>query len=255
MRIALDAMGGDHAPACVVDGALQALAALNDVDIVLFGDERRVRDELARRGADLPVVHTSDVIGMDESPIKAVRRKRDASVCVAARLVGDGRAHGFVTAGNTGAAMAIAKMEWGAIPGVERMLQRYTPRVWDRLNHQRDVDLTIAERVDEHVVVLGYGRVGQYVVNVLGHLDVPRLVVEMDAARVDELERDGVPVLMGDAANPELLKHAGLGHARALVVTLPDDAAAEIVVAAAMSVFERALQKAVDLKSEHDLTV
>lgn len=130
----------------------------------------------------------------------------------------------------------INSLMFRAIPGVEHLLQRHASRIWDRLNHQRDVDMSIAERVDEHVVVLGYGRVGQYVVNVLGHLEVPRLVVEMDAARVDELERNGVPVLMGDAANPELLKHAGLDHARALIVTLPDDAAAEIVVSAARQI-------------------
>jgi CPA2 family monovalent cation:H+ antiporter-2 len=116
-----------------------------------------------------------------------------------------------------------------AIPHVEKLLQRMPP-VWNRLNHQRKVDLSVAEKLDEHVVVLGYGRIGHHIVNILGHLNTPRLVIEMDAARVTELERAGVPVFMGDAANSELLKHAGLDHARALVVTLPEEAAAEIVV-------------------------
>jgi CPA2 family monovalent cation:H+ antiporter-2 len=116
-----------------------------------------------------------------------------------------------------------------ALPHIERLLQRMPP-VWKRLNHQRQIDLSVAEKLVQHVVVLGYGRVGEYVVNVLGHLNTPRLVIEMDAAKVTELERAGVPVLMGDAANSELLKHAGLDHARALVVTLPEEAAAEIVV-------------------------
>lgn len=119
------------------------------------------------------------------------------------------------------------------VPYIEKLLQRFVPAVWNRLNHQRDIDLTVAEKLDEHVVVLGYGRVGQYVVNILGHLHVPRLVVEVNATKVAALEREGVPVLMGDAANSELLKHAGLEHARALVVTLPEDAAAEIVVSTA----------------------
>lgn len=115
------------------------------------------------------------------------------------------------------------------VPHIERFLQRM-PAVWDRLNHQREIDLTVAEKLDEHVVVIGYGRVGQYLVNILGHLGVPRLVMEMDVNRVVELERAGVPVLMGDAANSELLSHAGLDRARALVVTIPEEAAAEIIV-------------------------
>lgn len=119
-----------------------------------------------------------------------------------------------------------------AIPHVERFLQRM-PSIWKRLNHQREIDLSVAEKLDEHVVVIGYGRVGQYIVNVLGHLNVPRLVVEVDATKVAELERVGVPVLMGDAANSELLNHAGLEHAKALVVTLPEEAAAEIIVSTA----------------------
>jgi CPA2 family monovalent cation:H+ antiporter-2 len=120
-----------------------------------------------------------------------------------------------------------------AVPHIEKLLQR-APSIWERLNHQRDIDLTVAEKLDAHVVVVGYGRVGQYVVNVLGHLNTPRLVVEMDAARVDELEAEGVPVLMGDAANSELLQHAGLDHASVLVITLPEEVAAEIIVSAAL---------------------
>ncbi|KAB2904853.1 MAG: sodium:proton exchanger [Anaerolineae bacterium] len=116
-----------------------------------------------------------------------------------------------------------------AVPHIEKLLQR-APSIWRRLNHQREINLAVAEKLAGHVVVLGYGRVGQYIVNVLGHLNIPRLVVEMDAAKVAELERADVPVLMGDAANSELLNHAGLEHARALVVTLPEEAAAEIVV-------------------------
>ena len=74
---------------------------------------------------------------------------------------------------------------------------------------------------------------GQHIADVLGILNIPRLVVESDPARVGELEKQGVPTLFGDAANSEILNHTGMEHARALVITLPEEAAAEIVVAAA----------------------
>ncbi len=120
--IAVDAMGGDHAPALPVEGALLAARA-HGVALLLVGQPADVEKELKKHdtgGIQLEIVPASDVIGMGESPIKALRRKPDASVCVAARLVTEGRADGLVTAGNTGAAMATAMMDWGAIPGVER---------------------------------------------------------------------------------------------------------------------------------------
>jgi K+:H+ antiporter len=83
------------------------------------------------------------------------------------------------------------------------------------------------------VVVVGAGRVGSHIVDVLGRMGVPRLVVESDAGRVEDLQKAGVPVLYGDAGNSEILEHARLGRARALVVTIPDDPAAGLAVAAA----------------------
>jgi CPA2 family monovalent cation:H+ antiporter-2 len=91
----------------------------------------------------------------------------------------------------------------------------------------------VSESLRDHVVVIGCGRVGQHLVNVLGHLGIPRLVVEHDIGRVTELERQGVPTLYGDAANSDILSHVHLKQARAVVVTLPDEAAAAIVVATA----------------------
>jgi CPA2 family monovalent cation:H+ antiporter-2 len=81
-------------------------------------------------------------------------------------------------------------------------------------------------------VIVGYGRVGRHIVEVLERLRVPSLVIESDADRVAQLDLRGVPTLFGDAANSEVLNHAGLDRARALVVTLPDEAAAEMTVAA-----------------------
>jgi len=116
--IAVDAMGGDRAPDEIVRGCVEA--ARRGHDVVLVGDEERLCALLERFDADLPVVASPQVIGMDEDPARAIREKRDASVSVAARLVADGAADGFVSAGSTGAALAAASFLIGRLPGVKR---------------------------------------------------------------------------------------------------------------------------------------
>ena len=125
--IAVDAMGGDNAPAIEVEGAIQAARDLR-VKILLVGQEDRIRAELVRLGMPNPrekrlhieIVHASEVITMDDPVAHSVRRKRDSSIRVAARLVREGRAHGLVSAGNTGAVMATAKLVLGTLPSVDR---------------------------------------------------------------------------------------------------------------------------------------
>lgn len=113
-------------------------------------------------------------------------------------------------------------------------LLRKIPGLWRSLDRHGDqYDLT--DSVSSHVVVIGYGRVGQHIVNVLGNLKVPLLVVDSAVEPVDELMERGIPALYGDAANSEVLGHANLKEARLLVVTTPDDAATGIIVAAARS--------------------
>ncbi len=121
--IALDAMGSDRAPKPEVEGSILA-ARHHDVEVLLVGPEHTLRNELALHpaAAELPIrtVHASQVIGMHEKAAQAVRSKRDSTMRVGCRLVREGKAAGFVTAGNTGAAMATAKMVLGALPGVDR---------------------------------------------------------------------------------------------------------------------------------------
>jgi monovalent cation:H+ antiporter-2, CPA2 family len=118
-----------------------------------------------------------------------------------------------------------------SIPHVEAVLRKI-PFVWNRLD-RHVARPQPGDGMSDHVVVVGNGRVGEHIVAVLGHLGVPRLVVERDEGRVTALEKQGVAALHGDAANSEVLDHAGLARARALVVTVPDEADAEIIVAAA----------------------
>jgi glycerol-3-phosphate acyltransferase PlsX len=121
--IALDAMGSDRAPKPEIEGAIHA-ARHYGVQVFLIGPEAQLQAELKRHpfAARLPIqiVHASEHITMQDKVAQAVRSKRDSSMRVGLRLVRDGKAAGFVTAGNTGAAMATAKMVLGAIPGVDR---------------------------------------------------------------------------------------------------------------------------------------
>jgi phosphate acyltransferase len=123
LTIAVDAMGGDHAPKSEVEGAIRAAASL-PVKVILVGIEDVVRRELATHSeaANLPIEvhHASEVITMEDSAAKAVRTKKDSSIRVASRLMRDGIAQGVVSAGNTGAVMATAKMVQGMIRGVDR---------------------------------------------------------------------------------------------------------------------------------------
>ena len=122
ITIALDAMGGDFAPAHPVAGAVMAAREFG-AHILLVGRSPDIEAELAKhssRGLPIEIVHASEVVGMDESPVTAFRRKKDSSIRVAATLVRDGRAHGVVSAGNTGAVMTTVKMVCGVLEGVER---------------------------------------------------------------------------------------------------------------------------------------
>ena len=120
--IALDAMGSDKAPRPEIEGALHAARQFG-VRVLLIGPEHLVKPELERHiiASRLPieVVHASEYITMDDK-VEAIRAKRDSTLRVGLRLVREGRAARFVTAGNTGAAMAAAKMILGALPGVDR---------------------------------------------------------------------------------------------------------------------------------------
>lgn len=116
--IAVDAMGGDSAPGEIVEGAI--LAAKKGIGIVLVGDESQVAPLIEDGGVEISVRHASEVIGMHDVPARAIRKKKDASVVVAARMVAAGEADAMVSAGSTGAAMAAATFLIGRLPGVSR---------------------------------------------------------------------------------------------------------------------------------------
>ncbi|TAL11973.1 MAG: phosphate acyltransferase PlsX [Chloroflexota bacterium] len=120
VRIAVDAMGGDHGPTEVVPGALDHARAHPEDRVLLVGDEARLRAIGGDLPANVTIVHASQVIEMDEHPARALREKKDASVLVACELVRNGDADAVMTAGHTGAAMAAAVLRIGRLPGVDR---------------------------------------------------------------------------------------------------------------------------------------
>ncbi|WP_342555428.1 phosphate acyltransferase PlsX [Paenibacillus sp. FSL R7-0652] len=123
MRIVIDAMGGDHAPASTVEGAAAAAAEWADTQIVLVGDEAKLEPLLSQSGAkpaNLSIRHASEVIGSDDEPVKAVRRKKDSSMVVAGRMVKEQEADAMISAGNTGALMTAGLLVVGRMEGIER---------------------------------------------------------------------------------------------------------------------------------------
>ena len=128
-RIALDAMGGDNAPGEIVHGGVEAAIGLENVKVLLVGVKEQIDAELAKypkevaaatKKGTLEVIHAPDVAEMDESPVTAVRKKKDCSINVAMRLVKEGRADAFVSAGNSGAVATSAILNLGRIKGVQR---------------------------------------------------------------------------------------------------------------------------------------
>ncbi len=122
-KIAVDAMGGDYAPQNIIHGSVLAAREFG-ISLVLVGREDEIENELKKY--DVPshvpieIEHASEVIGMHEQPTLALRKKKDSSLRVAARIVKEGRAAGFVSAGHTGAILAAAKIIIGVLPGVDR---------------------------------------------------------------------------------------------------------------------------------------
>src|SRR5690554_2736232 len=128
MKIAVDIMGGDHAPRETVRGCIEASRHLEEMpgvsQIVMVGSEPAIQDELRTRGVTtnetLSIRHASESIGMDEAPAAAVRRKRDNSITRCMDLIKAGEAQAMVSAGNSGAVVAAALFKIGRIKGVER---------------------------------------------------------------------------------------------------------------------------------------
>ncbi|WP_042348960.1 phosphate acyltransferase PlsX [Bacillus massiliigorillae] len=119
MKIAIDAMGGDHAPKEAVLGALRAVKEYDDLTILLVGDEKKISEYITPHER-IEILHTEEEILATDEPVRAVRRKKQASMVLAAQAVADGQADACISAGNTGALMAAGLFVVGRIKGIER---------------------------------------------------------------------------------------------------------------------------------------
>ena len=199
LTVAVDAMGGDQAPKPEVDGAIRAAKSLG-VRVILVGREDVLRQEL--RGHEdhdsLPIEihHASEQITMHDSAARAVRSKRDSSLRVASRLVRDGHAQGFVSAGNTGAVMATAKMVQGVVPGVDRPA---VAGVFPTLTGSPVVMVDVGANVDcDPRMLAQFAIMGEIYSRVILRRDNPRvglLSIGEEEHKGNEMTRAAMPLL------------------------------------------------------------
>lgn len=119
MKVAIDAMGGDHAPKEIVLGAVEAVSQIKDLEITLIGDEDKIKQHLIN-SKNISIIHTTEMITADDEPVRAVRRKKNSSLVLMANEVKEGRADACISAGNTGALMSAGLFVVGRTPGIAR---------------------------------------------------------------------------------------------------------------------------------------
>ena len=154
ITIALDAMGGDQGPSVVVPAALEVIRDTKHVSLILVGDQEVIKEELRQHGREgnerLVVHHASQVVAMDESPALAMRNKKDSSMRVALNLVKDGSAMACVSAGNTGALMAISRFVLKTIPGVDRpAIIKTLPSMTGRNSYMLDLGANVDSTAEQ----------------------------------------------------------------------------------------------------------
>lgn len=119
LKIAIDVMGGDHAPEAPIKGVLQALEELPDIQFLLVGNEHEIAKHI-QANERISIIHTEEIIEPDDEPVRAVRTKKNASMVLAINEVKDGRADACISAGNTGALMATGLLRIGRLKGIDR---------------------------------------------------------------------------------------------------------------------------------------
>jgi len=175
ITVAIDCMGGDHGPHVTVPAALGFQRRQPDVDIVLVGLRDAIEAELTARGASLGprlrVQHASEVVAMDEPPASAMRLKKDSSIRIAANLVKSGGAHACVSAGNTGALMAISRFVLKTLPGIDRPAIAFAlPNMRGTYTYMLDLGANVDCTAE---ILLQFGIMGAMLVAAVEHRERP----------------------------------------------------------------------------------
>ncbi len=199
VTIAVDAMGGDHAPKAEVEGAIRAVRNLA-VSVLLVGQDSVLRSELSAHPGweKLPISihHASEVVTMEDSAGKALRNKKDSSIRVALRLARDGQAQGVVSAGNTGAVMALAKTVCGMVSGVDRPA---LASVFPTVKGKPAVMLDVGANVDVSGEMLAqFAMMGELYSRLIFHTEKPRvglLSIGEEEHKGNELTKSATPLL------------------------------------------------------------
>ena len=221
-KIAVDAMGGDNAPQALVEGVNQAIRDFDDIEIVLYGDEAKIKDYLTATER-VSIVHTEEKIDSDDEPTRAIRRKKQASMVLAAKDVKDGEVDAMLSAGNTGALLAVGFFIVGRIKGVERPgLMSTLPTVDGRGYDMLDLGAN-AENTPEHLHQ--YAVMGSYYAENVRGIQKPRVGLlnnGTEASKGDPLRKETYQLLSED----ESIHFVGNVEARDLM-----DGVADVVVA------------------------
>ncbi len=201
-RIAIDCMGGDHGPSVTVPAAIRFLAEHPAAHLILVGQEDVLRPLLGAHLSDprFRLVHASEVVGMDESPALALRNKKDSSMRVAINLVKNGEADACVSAGNTGALMAISRFVLKMLPGIERPAICAPLPTVNGHTHMLDLGANV-DCGPEHL--LQFGIMGAMLVAAMEHKERPTVGI----LNIGEEEIKGNEVVKAAA---ELLRSSGL---------------------------------------------
>src|SRR3984957_9632038 len=204
ITIALDAMGGDHAPRAEVEGAVLAARELG-VRVILVGLEGAVQQELNRhKHRDLPIeiVNATDVITMEDSPSHAFRRQKKSSLHVAARLVRDGKAEALVSAGNTGAVMTVARFVIGTLPSVDRPALAWA---FPNMKEKVSIILDVGANVDSKPVhIQQFAVMGEIYYRAIWGVKKPRvalLSIGKEETKGNELTREASTLLKQTSLN------------------------------------------------------
>ncbi|MFV9509903.1 phosphate acyltransferase PlsX [Tepidibacillus sp. LV47] len=197
MKIALDAMGGDLAPKSTVEGAIAAANKFSDIQIILVGRSEEIKKYIKDPiPSNITIHHAEEVIKTEDEPVRAVRRKKDSSLVVAAQMVKNKEADAVITAGNTGAFMAAGLLVAGRIPGIERpALAPVLPTLGENSLLVLDVGANMDPKAEHLVQYTKMGKI--YVEQVLG-IKNPRiglLNVGTEETKGNELMKSTYPLL------------------------------------------------------------